>query len=344
LQELVSAYAVFAAQGIKTQPYVVEKIVDRNGNIVFRNDPPKDRVISEQTSFVMTNLLRNVITRGTGKAARSLGRPAAGKTGTTNDNSDAWFVAFTPELAAGVWVGYDDRSISLGRYADGGRIAAPIWTDFMRVALRGKPSRQFKQPKGIQWASVDAKNGLLASNGTAVARREAFIKGTTPKYYTIRVRTAVYNYVVKPKPKPKPKPKKDIDDADDDDGEDIDDGDDEKENIKATNFNNTYVGRAESSFSILFRARQSGGHNDIPQNLRTLRLSFSRYSPYALSENSKALLFRWIMQIGKYRNPEIVIEWQANHRNLQGISHEKFATAIRSFVVSQQRRIQRVIR
>jgi penicillin-binding protein 1A len=341
LQELVSAYAVFAAQGIKTQPYVVEKIVDRNGNIVFRNDPPKDRVISEQTSFVMTNLLRNVITRGTGKAARSLGRPAAGKTGTTNDNSDAWFVAFTPELAAGVWVGYDDRSISLGRYADGGRIAAPIWTDFMKRALRGKPSRQFKQPKGIQWASVDAKNGLLASNGTAVARREAFIKGTTPKYYTIRVRTAVYNYGAKPKPKPKPKPKKDDDgeEGEDDDDDDVDDND--KKDNRRVSF---YVGRVESSFSILFRARQGGGHNDIPQNLRTLRLSFSRYSPYTLSENSKAHLFRWIMQIGKYRNPEIIIEWQANNRNLQGISHEKFASAIRSFVVLQQRRIQRVIR
>lgn len=341
LQEMVSAYAVFAAQGIKTQPFVVEKIVDRNGNIVFKNDPPKDRVISEQTSFIMTNLLRNVITRGTGKAARSLGRPAAGKTGTTNDNSDAWFVAFTPELAAGVWVGYDDRSMSLGRYADGGTIAAPIWTDFMKRALRGKPSRQFKQPKGIQWASVDTKTGLLASNGTAVARREAFIKGTMPKYYTIRVRTMVYNYAAKPKAKPKPKSEQD-DDEDDAQQEEQEDDDDNSEEIKKVQFNN--VARAESSFSILFRARQAGGHNDIPQNLRTLRLSFSRYTPYTLSENTKATLFRWIMQVAKYRNPEIIIEWQKDSRNLKDLSHEKFSASVRNFIGQQQRRIQRVIR
>ncbi|MCL2798669.1 MAG: transglycosylase domain-containing protein [Endomicrobia bacterium] len=183
LQEMVSAYATFGAGGVKTRPYVINKITDKDGRILEQNLPSQTEVLSPQTCYIMTNMLKSVIERGSGWYAKNLGRPCAGKTGTTNEYSDAWFIGYTPQLAAGVWVGYDDRSISLGEKSTGGNLACPIWTTFMKSALAGKPSIDFTQPDNIEWALIDPITGLLALSKTPGAFLEAFIKGTAPTQY-----------------------------------------------------------------------------------------------------------------------------------------------------------------
>ena len=132
LQEMVAAYSTFASGGVKTRPYVITKITDKDGRILEQNIPQQQEVLSPQTCYIMTNMLKSVVERGSGWYAKNLGRPCAGKTGTTNDFGDAWFIGYTPQLVAGVWVGYDDRSISLGEKSTGGNIACPIWTKFMK--------------------------------------------------------------------------------------------------------------------------------------------------------------------------------------------------------------------
>jgi penicillin-binding protein 1A len=183
LQEMVSAFAVFASGGIKTMPYIITKITDRNGKILEHNIPQQKEVLSSQDCFIMTNILKAVVEKGSGWNAKNLGRPCAGKTGTTNDSSDAWFIGYTPQLAAGVWIGYDDRSISLGEKVTGGVIACPIWTQFMKEALDGKPVLDFVQPENIEWALIDPYTGLLALSKTSDASLEAFVKGTVPTEY-----------------------------------------------------------------------------------------------------------------------------------------------------------------
>ncbi|MDR1196042.1 MAG: transglycosylase domain-containing protein [Endomicrobium sp.] len=183
LQEMVSAYATFASGGVKTTPYVITKITDKDGRILEQNLPKQKEVLSSQICFVMTNMLRSVVERGSGWYAKYLNRPCAGKTGTTNEGSDVWFIGYTPQLVAGVWVGYDDRSISLGDRVTGGNLACPIWTKFMKEALAGKPIVDFSQPDNIDWALIDPQTGLLALSKTPGAFLEAFIKGTAPKQY-----------------------------------------------------------------------------------------------------------------------------------------------------------------
>lgn len=183
LQEMVCAFSTIASGGIRTEPYFITKVIDKNGKILEYNIPKEQEVLSQQTSYIMTNLLRGVVERGSGFAARALGRPCAGKTGTSNNSADAWFVGFTPDLVAGVWVGYDDR-FSLGKKATGGTVACPLWTDFMRKALKGYPVTDFPQPKqGIEWALIDPKTGLLALSKTPNAYLEAFLEGTAPQKY-----------------------------------------------------------------------------------------------------------------------------------------------------------------
>ncbi len=180
LQEMVSAFAVFASGGIKTVPYIITKITDRDGKILEHNIPQQKEVLSSQDCFIITNILKAVVEKGSGWNAKNLGRPCAGKTGTTNDSSDAWFIGYTPQLAAGVWIGYDDRSISLGEKVTGGVIACPIWTQFMKEALDGEPVLDFIQPENIEWALIDPSTGLLALSKTFGASLEAFVKGTVP--------------------------------------------------------------------------------------------------------------------------------------------------------------------
>jgi penicillin-binding protein 1A len=139
-------------------------------------------VISPETAFIMTNLMESVVSSGTGGRARALGRPVAGKTGTTNDMKDAWFVGYVPQLVAGVWVGYDQER-SLGSGGSGGQAAAPIWTEFMQRALAGVPVKHFSTPGNVSFALIDPRTGSLAREGTPGAIQECFISGSEPTSY-----------------------------------------------------------------------------------------------------------------------------------------------------------------
>lgn len=194
LLDLTAAYAVFANRGIWVRPVSVLKIVDRNGEEpdAYRRVLEQERrvreVLNSKTAYVMTNLLQTVINRGTGIGARYAGfrLPAGGKTGTTDDFTDAWFIGFTPSLAAGVWVGFDDPQYSLGEGQSGARAALPAWTDFMKGlqdSLLLSP-REFEVPEGIVTAKICAESKRLATpycpellnNG----QDEVFIPGTEP--------------------------------------------------------------------------------------------------------------------------------------------------------------------
>lgn len=182
LLEMTGAMSVLASGGIQTEPYAIIRVEDKNGKLLEENIPSEHEALAAQTCFVMTNIMKGVVERGTGMAARALRRPCAGKTGTSNDFSDAWFIGYTPQLVAGVWVGYDERS-SLGNKMTGGRISCPIWTNFMLGALKDEPLLNFKPPEGIVFALIDPKTGLLAQPKTPGAYLDAFIKGTEPKDY-----------------------------------------------------------------------------------------------------------------------------------------------------------------
>lgn len=140
------------------------------------------QLIRPQTAFVLTTLLQGVIEEagGTGGAARSIGRPAAGKTGSTSGYYDAWFIGYTPDIATGVWVGFDEEK-SLGRGEVGGKAALPIWLEYMKSAHEGLPARSFPVPDGVVFANIDAETGKLASANTKSVIRQAFIDGTEPK-------------------------------------------------------------------------------------------------------------------------------------------------------------------
>jgi penicillin-binding protein 1A len=183
LEQIVSAFAVFASGGIKTTPYIITRIADKDGKVLEENIPEQKEVLSPQVCFILTNMLKAVVEKGSGWYAKNLGRPCAGKTGTTNNGSDAWFIGYTPQLVAGVWIGYDNRSIPLGDKVTGGGLACPIWTKFMKKALEGKPILDFKQPDGIEWALIDPSTGLLALSKTPGSFLEAFIQGTAPTQY-----------------------------------------------------------------------------------------------------------------------------------------------------------------
>ncbi|MCX7988811.1 MAG: PBP1A family penicillin-binding protein [Thermodesulfovibrio sp.] len=140
--ELTSAFAVFANGGKKIKPIAIKYITDATGKILLQNEPELQDAISPEISFTITNMLKDVVTYGTGTRA-NIGRPVAGKTGTSNDFKDAWFIGYTPQLVAGVWVGYDDMRKSLAQGEAGGRASAPIWAQFMKEALADKELQDF---------------------------------------------------------------------------------------------------------------------------------------------------------------------------------------------------------
>jgi len=158
--ELTSAYSAFANGGQRVSPISIKYITDSNGRVLESNSPMTEPVISAESAFLITTMLEDVINYGTGTAVKALGRPAAGKTGTTNDYKDAWFVGYTPELLAGVWVGYDDMK-PLGNKETGGRAAAPIWLRFMSAVLSGKDITDFEPPEGIQKEDYHIENTTL---------------------------------------------------------------------------------------------------------------------------------------------------------------------------------------
>ncbi len=182
MMELTRALSTIANGGIKTKPYAVIQVKNRQGTVLESNIPQETEVLSAQTSYLAINLLKGVIKNGTGWRARKLGRPAAGKTGTTQDLNDLWFVGFTPQLVAAVWVGYDDHR-SLGKKITSSGIVVPIWTDFMMEALKDKPVLKFSIPEGLVFEKVNKENGLLTLKDDKNAIYEVFLKGTEPTTY-----------------------------------------------------------------------------------------------------------------------------------------------------------------
>lgn len=180
LQELMTAYSAFANMGDKVEPYLIEKIVDRSGRIIEQHQVRRETVIPPQTAYIMTNLLQGVVEEGTGTRAKKLGRPAAGKTGTTNEMKDAWFIGYTPEALTGVWVGYDDHTISLGKGETGGRAACPIWLYYMEEWMKEKPLRTFPIPEGIVMARVNAQSGYLVRGDEGGGSTYAAFAGSIP--------------------------------------------------------------------------------------------------------------------------------------------------------------------
>src|SRR5262249_7760192 len=143
LLEHVSAFTVFPDDGIRIDPHMIRRVSTYDGALLEEAHPAIHEVISPDVARTMTAMLQEVIQFGTGIEAKVLKRPAAGKTGTTQDYTDAWFVGFTPQITAGVWVGFDDKQNSLGKKETGARAALPIWTEFMQNALAGAPPLDF---------------------------------------------------------------------------------------------------------------------------------------------------------------------------------------------------------
>ncbi|TAL12366.1 MAG: PBP1A family penicillin-binding protein [Nitrospirae bacterium] len=179
LQELTAAYGALLNQGIRLEPYTVESVVDANGQTLETHVPEPLEAISKESAYLITNMMEDVIQKGTGQAAKGLGRPLAGKTGTTNDFTDAWFVGGAPNLVTGVWVGFDEIR-TIGEREAGARAALPIWISYMRKALEPLPVIPFAVPDGVITVKIDPATGLLAPDGTGQGVNEVFLKGTEP--------------------------------------------------------------------------------------------------------------------------------------------------------------------
>ncbi len=180
LQEMVGAFATFANQGLRMKPFLIDRITDREGNVIEQAAPRATDALRADTAFIMTSLLRGVCERGTAARSRRLGRPIAGKTGTTNDFTDAWFIGFEPSLAAGVWVGFDEKKDSLGRGEDGAHAALPIWMEFWKAATEGRPIEEPPIPGNVVFVPVD-EMGRPGAPGAPGVRMEAFVAGTEPQ-------------------------------------------------------------------------------------------------------------------------------------------------------------------
>jgi membrane carboxypeptidase/penicillin-binding protein len=171
LESMTAAYAAFAQKGVARDPVFIRRIENEDGTVLYEPPRTEHRALSESTAFLMANMLADVIDAGTATRARSLGftLPAAGKTGTTNDFHDAWFVGFTTRLVAGVWVGYDEpRPIEQNGFA--GVIAVPIWAQFMKAATRNDPKEWLQPPPDVVRVQVCRVSGLLPGPGCAGER------------------------------------------------------------------------------------------------------------------------------------------------------------------------------
>ncbi|HEY5216148.1 MAG TPA: penicillin-binding protein 1A, partial [Pseudolabrys sp.] len=203
LLRMVTAYAMFDNGGRRVKPTLIDRIQDRYGHTVYRHDERecigcdvtkwqnqpepslidrREQVLDPMTAYQITSMMEGVVLRGTAAGAgfqKEVGKPVAGKTGTTNDEKDAWFIGYTPDVVVGVYIGYD-KPRHLARGATGGHLAAPIVKDFLKVALADKPAVPFRVPSGIKLIRVDLKSGLRAGPGTERAILEAFKPGTAP--------------------------------------------------------------------------------------------------------------------------------------------------------------------
>lgn len=200
LLRLTTAYAMLVNGGKRIHPTLIDRIQDRHGDTIFRHDQrpcnncaeqiwegqeeprlPDDRaqVIDARTAYQVVSMLEGVVQRGTGRSIRVVGKPLAGKTGTTNDERDAWFVGFAPDLAVGVYVGFD-TPLAMGRRETGGAVAAPVFRDFMQAAIGSKPAIPFRTPEGLRMVRVNRDTGLLAGANDRNVILEAFKPGTEP--------------------------------------------------------------------------------------------------------------------------------------------------------------------
>ncbi|MFQ5541341.1 MAG: penicillin-binding transpeptidase domain-containing protein, partial [Candidatus Binatia bacterium] len=177
--EIARAFSTLANSGVRTNLLAVKQVMDQRGQVLERRDVQVKKVISTRVAFMMNHLLGGVLDRGTGRGARQRGfsRPAAGKTGTTNDTRDAWFAGYTPDLLAVVWVGFDQQS-ELG--LTGAQAALPIWTEFMKQATAGSPVTDFNPPPDIEFIDVDPLSGYRATPNCPRVVREAFFKLEAP--------------------------------------------------------------------------------------------------------------------------------------------------------------------
>ncbi|HEY7299898.1 MAG TPA: penicillin-binding protein 1A [Xanthobacteraceae bacterium] len=203
LLRMVGAYAMFDNGGKKVQPTLIDRIQDRYGHTIYRHDQRecrgcdaakwdnqseptlidrRERVLDPMTAYQITSMMEGVVQRGTGTVVKEVGKPIAGKTGTTNDEKDVWFIGFSPDLVVGVFMGYD-KPRHIADRATGGSLAAPIFRDFMKVALADKPAVPFRVPPGIKLIRVDARSGMRAGPGTTSVILEAFKPGTAPPEY-----------------------------------------------------------------------------------------------------------------------------------------------------------------
>jgi penicillin-binding protein 1A len=202
LMRMVGAYAMFDNGGKKVTPSLIDRIQDRYGHTIYKHDQRecrgcsaskwenqsepaiidrRERVIDPMSAYQITSMMEGVVLRGTGTAVKELGKPIAGKTGTTNDEKDVWFIGFSPDLVVGVFMGYD-KPRHIADRASGGSLAAPIFRDFMKVALADKPAVPFRVPANIKLIRVDPRTGMRAVPGGAQIL-EAFKPGTAPPDY-----------------------------------------------------------------------------------------------------------------------------------------------------------------
>ena len=199
LEALTNSYTVMANQGQKWAPVSLQQVQDRTGNTLHRSvsgnrcqvchvNPvmsasdamrPAEQALNPVDSFLITNMMRGVIQRGTGQRALALNRPAAGKTGTTNKQVDAWFMGYTPQVMTGVWTGRDTPT-PMGRSETGARAALPAWLEAMQAFHEGRPVKDFTPPEGVEWVVIDQKTGLLPGPDTEEVFLEAFRSGTAP--------------------------------------------------------------------------------------------------------------------------------------------------------------------
>jgi len=203
LLKMVAGYAMLDNGGKKIQPTLIDRIQDRYGRTVYKHDQRecrgcaadkwanqneptlvdrRERVIDPMTAYQITSMMEGVVQRGTATVVREVGRPVAGKTGTTNDEKDAWFIGFSPDLVVGVYMGFD-KPRHLGRGATGGQLAAPVVKDFLKVALADKAPVPFRVPAGIKLIRVDPRTGLRAGTSDSGVILEAFKPGTAPPDY-----------------------------------------------------------------------------------------------------------------------------------------------------------------
>jgi penicillin-binding protein 1A len=197
---MVGAYAMFDNGGRKIQPTLIDRIQDRYGHTIYKHDSrecrgceagkwenqneptlidKRERVLDPMTAYQITSIMEGVVQRGTATVVKEVGKPIAGKTGTTNDEKDAWFIGFSPDLVVGVYLGYD-KPRHIARGASGGHTAAPIVKDFMKIALAEKPAVPFRVPPGIKLIRIDPKSGMRIAAGSPGGLLEAFKPGTAP--------------------------------------------------------------------------------------------------------------------------------------------------------------------